>query len=77
MSFGLRNVADTAAVKPRSGRRRFPTASIPREKSAGTTSTPWSANGSLEVPVPAAMSSTRSPGRASTARTTALRHNRS
>ena len=50
---------------------------MPSEKSAGTTSISWSAHGSLEVPVPAAMSRMRSPGLASTALTTARRHSRS
>ena len=45
-----------------SGRRRRPTRSMPSEKSAGTTSISWLAHGSLEVPVPAAMSRMRSPG---------------
>src|SRR5664279_2784129 len=51
----------SAAVKARSGRRRLPTRSIPREKSAGTTLAPALAKGSLLVPVPAAISSTVSP----------------
>src|SRR5918995_880554 len=50
---------------------------MPREKSHGTTSAPSARNGSLEVPVPAARSRTRSPGRAATAFTTARRHHRS
>src|SRR5918994_1168918 len=50
---------------------------MPREKSHGTTSAPSARNGSLEVPVPAARSRTRSPGRAATALTTARRHRRS
>ncbi|MNW61861.1 hypothetical protein D3C74_399490 [compost metagenome] len=65
------------ATNGRSGRRRLPTWSIPTEKSHGTTSTPSSANGSLDVPVPAARSRTRSPGRAATASTVCLRHRRS
>ena len=51
----------SAAVKAMSGRRRLPTRSMPSEKSAGTTSISRSAHGSLEVPVPAAMSRMRSP----------------
>ena len=49
------------AMKSMSGRRRLPTLSMPREKSQATTSMPASAYGSLEVPVPAARSSTRWP----------------
>ena len=64
------------ATKLMSGRRRLPTFSMPREKSQATTSMPASAYGSLEVPVPAARSSTRWPGFASTASTTILRQRR-
>ena len=50
------------AVNGRCGRACLPTPSMPREKSHGTTTAPRSAKGWLEVPVPAARSSTRSPG---------------
>ena len=46
------------AVKGSCGRACLPTRSIPIEKSHGTTTAPRSANGSLDVPVPAARSST-------------------
>ena len=46
------------AVNGRCGRAFLPTWSIPSEKSHGTTIAPRSANGWLEVPVPAARSST-------------------
>src|SRR5688572_19343961 len=64
------------AMKSMSGRRRLPTFSMPREKSQATTSMPASAYGSLDVPVPAARSSTRWPGRTSMASTTTLRQRR-
>src|SRR5947209_5003425 len=47
---------------------------MPLEKSAATTRTPDRARASLEVPVPAARSRIRSPGRGATARTVAIRH---
>ena len=53
------------AVPGRERQRRLaclPTWSMPREKSHGTTTAPRSANGWLDVPVPAARSSTSSPG---------------
>ena len=56
------------AVNGSCGRACLPTCSMPSEKSHGTTVAPRSANGWLDVPVPAARSSTRSPGRGSTAR---------
>ena len=65
------------AVNGRCGLACLPTRSMPRLKSQGTTVAPRSANGWLEVPVPAARSSTRSPGRGSTARTTDVRQRRS
>ena len=49
------------AVNGSCGRFALPTWSMPSEKSHGTTSAPASANGWLEVPVPAARSRTRSP----------------
>lgn len=67
----------SALTNGRSGWRRLPTSIIPKLRSAGTTSAPASANGRLLVPVPAARSSTRSPGFGATAATTARRHARS
>ena len=65
------------AVNGSAGRACLPTWSIPIEKSHGTTTAPRSANGTLEVPVPAARSSTRSPYCASTASLTSRRQRRS
>ena len=65
------------AVNGSAGRLRLPTASIPCEKSQGTANAPASAIGRVDVPVPAARSSTRSPGRGPTVETTALRQRRS
>ena len=47
---------------------------MPAEKSRAITSAPLFASATELVPVPAAMSSTRSPGFGSTARTVAMRH---
>ena len=65
------------AVKGRCGRACLPTCSMPSEKSQGTTIAPRSANGWLDVPVPAARSSTRSPCCGSTASITSWRQRRS
>ncbi len=65
------------ATKSSRGRAVLPTWSIPWLKSQGTTRAPAAANGSLEVPVPAARSRTRSFGRGATASTTAVRQRRS
>jgi hypothetical protein len=51
------------ATKGSRGRARFPTSSIPAEKSHGTTLAPSNTNGRLLDPVPAATSRTGSPGR--------------
>ena len=64
------------ATKDSRGLRSRPTESIPKEKSHATTKGPAAAIGSLEVPVPAARSRTRSPGSAPTAAATAFRHRR-
>ena len=50
---------------------------MPSEKSQATQSAPAAVNVRDEVPVPAATSSTRSPGRAATVRATIRRHHRS
>ena len=47
---------------------------MPAERSSAVTSAPFFANAAELVPVPAAMSSTFSPGCGSTARTVATRH---
>ena len=65
------------AVNGSCGRAFLPTRSMPSEKSHGTTVAPWSAKGWLDVPVPAARSRTRSPGRGATAAITACRQRRS
>ena len=65
------------AVKGSRGRAFLPTCSMPSEKSHGTTVAPRSANGWLDVPVPAARSSTSSPRSGATAAITSARHRRS
>ena len=65
------------ATKASQGLRRLPTVSMPSEMSVGTTNAPAAANGSLDVPVPAARSRTRSPTCGSTASSTSLRQARS
>ena len=54
----------------------LPAWSMPREKSQATQSAPVAVKVSEEVPVPAARSSTRSPGRAPVIRATARRQSR-
>src|SRR5699024_6650446 len=66
----------SAAEKSSAGRCCNPCRSIPREKSAETTSAPAPRRGTEEDPGPAAMSRIRSPGRGSIARTTLRRHRR-
>ena len=57
------------ATNGRLGRSFLPCRSIPTEKSQATAVAPCAPNGSLEQPVPAARSSTRSPARGATAAT--------
>ena len=59
-----------------SGWRALPSATIPVEKSQAMTSAPSAAYSTLEVPVPAARSSTRIPGPAATAARVTRRHMR-
>ena len=65
------------AVNGRCGSCFLPTCSMPIEKSHGTTVAPASAKGWLDVPVPAARSSTVSPYDGSTASSTSRRQRRS
>ncbi len=57
--------------------RRTPSAIMPGEKSAATTSAPLRASATLDAPVPAARSRMRCPALGATARVVATRQNRS
>ena len=74
LSSAKGNAVASPATKAISGWRRLPSATMPVEKSQATTSAPSAAYSTEEVPVPAARSRTRVPGRAATAARVTRRH---